>query len=166
MRYGGWRLSTATYDMVIDSPVGRLGVKFEGQAVSRLDYLDGRATLRAPAGSAARRVARELGRYFRSGSASFSVPVVLHGTPFQQRVWRALQAIPAGQTLTYGALAARLDSGARAVGNACRNNPVAVIVPCHRVIARHGLGGYSGQTRGAGLARKRWLLDHEAVAGA
>jgi len=152
--------------MVIDSPVGRLGVKLEGQAVSRLDYLDGRATLRAPAGTVARRLARELEHYFRSGRASFSVPVVLHGTPFQQRVWRALQAIPAGQTLTYGALAARLGSGARAVGNACRNNPVSVIVPCHRVIARHGLGGYSGQTRGASLARKRWLLGHEGVAGA
>jgi methylated-DNA-[protein]-cysteine S-methyltransferase len=159
-------MTTSNYDMVIDSPIGHLGVKLEGQAVCCLDYLDRRSALRAPAGRAARRVAHELARYFRSGRQSFTVPVELHGTPFQQRVWRALQAIPGGQTLTYGALAATLGSGARAVGNACRSNPVPVIVPCHRVVAVQGLGGYAGQTRGAGLARKRWLLDHEGVARA
>ncbi len=85
------------------------------------------------------------------------------GTPFQRRVWRALQDIPPGQTRSYGELAARLGSGARAVGNACRRNPVPLIVPCHRVVGAHGPGGFSGQTGGAALQRKLWLLAHEGI---
>jgi len=157
-------MTDTSYALVLDSPVGRIGVCLEGSAVSRIDFTGSRTALRAPVGPAARTVARELARYFRSGGASFNVPLALYGTPFQQRVWRALQTIPPGKTLTYGTLAARLGSGARAVGNACRGNPVPLIVPCHRVVAAHGLGGYAGQTHGEGLRRKRWLLDHEGMA--
>jgi len=90
---------------------------------------------------------------------------VLQGTAFQRRVWEALTRIPAGQTLTYGELAARLDSGARAVGNACRHNPVSIIVPCHRVVSATGIGGYSGSTGGREIDRKQWLLGREGIAG-
>ncbi|HVP38819.1 MAG TPA: methylated-DNA--[protein]-cysteine S-methyltransferase [Candidatus Saccharimonadales bacterium] len=82
------------------------------------------------------------------------------GTPFERRVWAALRAIPAGKTTTYAKLAERIGApgSARAVGGANARNPVAVVVPCHRVVAAGGgLGGYAG-----GLKRKRWLLDHEA----
>lgn len=85
------------------------------------------------------------------------------GTPFQRRVWEALRRIPAGSTTSYGELAAALGQpgASRAVGLANGSNPVAIVVPCHRVIAANGgLGGYSG-----GLARKRWLLAHERAAG-
>jgi methylated-DNA-[protein]-cysteine S-methyltransferase len=83
------------------------------------------------------------------------------GTPFQNRVWAALRAIPAGRTLSYGALAAKLGwpKAVRAVGRANGANPISVVVPCHRVIGANGtLTGYGG-----GLARKRWLLEHEGV---
>ncbi len=156
-------MTATAYALVIDSPVGRIGVEMEGDAVSRVDFVDSRTALCAPVSPAARRAARELVQYFSAGRTSFSVALALHGTPFQRRVWRALQGIPAGSTLTYGALAKRLGSGARAVGNACRANPVSLIVPCHRVVASNGLGGFGGQLRGAGLRRKRWLLDHEAT---
>ena len=89
------------------------------------------------------------------------VTVKTRGTPFQQEVWAALRTIPAGTTTSYGALAARLNrpSGMRAVGLANGSNPVAVVVPCHRVIGADGsLTGYGG-----GLERKRWLLEHEGV---
>jgi methylated-DNA-[protein]-cysteine S-methyltransferase len=104
---------------------------------------------------------QQLADYFEHPGTNFSVPFELVGTPFQQRVWQALTQIPAGGTLTYGELAARLGSGARAIGNACRRNPVSIIVPCHRVVAASGIGGYSGSTSGPVLDRKRWLLDHE-----
>jgi methylated-DNA-[protein]-cysteine S-methyltransferase len=84
------------------------------------------------------------------------------GTPFQQKVWNALPRIPAGRTMTYGALAARLGSpnATRAVGHANGSNPISVVIPCHRLIAANGgLVKY-----GSGLARKRWLLAHEGVA--
>ena len=86
-----------------------------------------------------------------------------NGTPFQQQVWNALRSIPVGTTLSYGALAARIGNAAavRAVGLANGANPIAVVVPCHRVIGTDGsLTGYGG-----GLARKRWLLAHERVKG-
>lgn len=84
------------------------------------------------------------------------------GTPFQQRVWRALRDIPVGQTTSYGALAVRVGAptAVRAVGAANGRNPIAVVIPCHRVIASDGtLCGYGG-----GLARKQWLLEHEKAA--
>lgn len=85
--------------------------------------------------------------------------VATGGTPFQRRVWTALRAIPAGRTISYGKLAATLGvaSASRAVGSANGANPIAIVVPCHRVIGANGtLTGYAG-----GLSRKRWLLDHE-----
>ena len=84
----------------------------------------------------------------------------LAGSPFDRKVWAALLELPWGQTCTYGALAARLGipGAARAVGAANGRNRVAILIPCHRVVAAHGLGGYAG-----GLERKRWLLAHEAA---
>jgi methylated-DNA-[protein]-cysteine S-methyltransferase len=84
------------------------------------------------------------------------------GTPFQQKVWNALPAIPAGTTMSYGALAAKLDSpnAMRAVGHANGSNPISVVVPCHRLIGANG----SLIKYGGGLERKRWLLAHEGVA--
>jgi methylated-DNA-[protein]-cysteine S-methyltransferase len=102
----------------------------------------------------------QLDAYFRGAGRHFDVPLDLHGTPFQMRVWRALVQIPYGQTISYSGLAEQLGSpkGTRAVGSANGRNPIAIVVPCHRVIAAHGsLGGYAG-----GLDLKRWLLDLES----
>ena len=117
--------------------------------------------LQAPSSTFECRVAQQLENYFDNPAVNFSLPLELAGTPFQQRVWLALTRIPFGETLTYGELADSLGSGARAVGNACRHNPVPIVVPCHRVVAAHGLGGYAGSSSGPLLDRKRWLLAHE-----
>jgi methylated-DNA-[protein]-cysteine S-methyltransferase len=103
-----------------------------------------------------------LSRYF-SGEVGIldDIAVELNGTPFQKNVWQALRRIPAGRTLSYAELAKRIGepSAIRAVGTANGANPVAVIVPCHRVIGSNGrLTGYGG-----GLDRKQWLLEHEGV---
>lgn len=154
--------TASPYSLVTDSPLGRLGVKVENNQVRHLDYLDGSVNLHAASGAFERNIERQLENYFENPQTGFSLPLALSGTPFQQRVWQALTAIPAGETLTYGELAASLGSGARAVGNACRHNPVPVIVPCHRVVAAAGIGGYSGKTRGPVLDHKYWLLAHES----
>ena len=151
------------YLLVIDSPLGRLGVQVVNNKIYRLDYLAGSVQLRAASSDFDRKVETELENYFDNPDTGFSVPFELAGTPFQQRVWLALTLIPFGETLTYGELAARIGSGARAVGNACRRNPVSIIVPCHRVVAAHGIGGYSGSTSGPLLDRKCWLLQHEGL---
>lgn len=103
----------------------------------------------------------ELDAYFGGTLTAFTVPLVTPGSPWQQRVWNALREIPYGETVSYGALAARLGrpGAARAIGLANGRNRIAVVVPCHRVIASDGaLHGYAG-----GLDRKRALLDHEAL---
>lgn len=102
---------------------------------------------------------RELQRYFAGEPVVFTAPLAPLGTPFQRKVWSALQGIPRGGTLSYGELARAIDvpRAARAVGAANGSNPWSIVVPCHRVIASTGdLAGYAG-----GAARKQWLLHHE-----
>jgi methylated-DNA-[protein]-cysteine S-methyltransferase len=109
-------------------------------------------------------VAEALARYFAGDPTALQgLPVAPAGTAFQQRVWGRLLHIPAGTTVSYGDLARELGTAARAVGGACRANPVPLVVPCHRVVAAHGLGGYSGERAGDWLEKKRWLLAHEAI---
>lgn len=93
-------------------------------------------------------------------------PSDVPGTAFQRRVWRALQAIPPGHTRTYGALATELGTAARAIGGACRSNPCALFIPCHRVVAKGGAGGFMGARGGARIDLKAALLRHEAHASA
>jgi methylated-DNA-[protein]-cysteine S-methyltransferase len=104
-------------------------------------------------------VAAQLADYFAGRRLAFDLPLAPTGTAFQQRVWSALRDIPYGRTTTYGEIAAGLGqpTASRAVGLANGRNPIAVIVPCHRVIGANGtLTGFGG-----GLPRKRWLLEHE-----
>jgi O-6-methylguanine DNA methyltransferase len=108
-------------------------------------------------------IAEQLRAYFAGDRSSFDLPVRLEGTPFQVAVWSALRDIPFGETISYAELARRVGrpGASRAVGGANGRNPVAIVVPCHRVVAADGnLGGYGG-----GLDRKRWLLDHEGASG-
>ena len=151
------------FDAVVDSPVGRLGIRLCGGRVRAIEFLSARCALRPAAGADSRRGVAALDDYFAGRARVQNLEIALDGTDFQQRVWRALQAIPVGQVMTYGALAHRLGSSARAVGNACRRNPVPILVPCHRVIAAKGLGGFSGDTGGHLVDIKRRLLAHEGV---
>lgn len=96
--------------------------------------------------------------YLKDPLLAPSFPLACRGTPFQQRVWRALVAIPPGKVKSYGQIAAALGTHPRAVGGACRANPFPLFIPCHRAVAAEGLGGFMGKE---GLAIKRWLLDHE-----
>jgi methylated-DNA-[protein]-cysteine S-methyltransferase len=105
----------------------------------------------------------QLAAYFAGDDLRFDLPLAPEGTPFQRKVWDALLEIPAGATATYGEIAARIGKphAARAVGMANHDNPIAIIIPCHRVIgANKKLTGYGG-----GLPMKAWLLSHESVAG-
>jgi methylated-DNA-[protein]-cysteine S-methyltransferase len=155
---------------VLDSPIGPLGLAAEDDVLVAVTF-DGLGPLRSwaarvlgpceevpvddPGG-----VVRALRRFFAGElEALGSVPIRLHGTDFQRRAWEALRRIPAGTTWTYRRLAQELGrpSATRAVGAANGQNPIPVVVPCHRVIGSDGgLTGFGG-----GLPRKRWLLEHE-----
>lgn len=105
----------------------------------------------------------QIQRYLKQPAMQFSAP--LHqqqGTAFQQRVWQAIADIPVGQVATYGQVAKKIGSGPRAVANACGANNIPLVIPCHRVVAQNGIGGYM-QGKQNGLLIKRWLLAHEGV---
>ena len=142
--------------LVVDSPIGPLGVLTDGPAVVGVRF--GAAGDAVTSGHPA---VDELAAYFAGTRTGFVVPVAAPGgSDFEQAVWREIARIPYGETLTYGAIATALgDPGAaRAVGTACNRNPVPVIVPCHRVVGAGGkLVGFGG-----GLDRKRRLLELEA----
>ena len=152
------------FDAVFDSRVGRLGIILGGDNLRSLQFVDGRTALVAADRAPVRRIQRAILHHLDTPTELPSVPLALEGTPFQQRVWAALQTIPAGQVVTYGELATQLQSGARAVGNACRRNPTPLAIPCHRVVPSRGLGGFAGQTSGRLISIKRQLLAHEGVA--
>lgn len=150
------------YTLVVESPLGALVITGSADAITAVRFIDGDP----PAASAGSDVppvvgqcAAELRAYFAGTLQVFTVPVMPEGTAFQRRVWDALRAIPFGETRSYLEIA-RLtgdEKAVRAVGAANGQNPVAVIVPCHRVIGSDGsLVGYGG-----GLWRKEWLLAHE-----
>jgi methylated-DNA-[protein]-cysteine S-methyltransferase len=152
---------TKDFDAVIAAPFGRVGFMLEGDAITDISFLDKNTSLSLPRTPQARKVVRVLRSYFGNPRYSFRLPLKLDGTPFQQRVWRALRRIPAGKTLSYGVLAKKLDTSARAVGNACRANPIPIVIPCHRVVAANGMGGFMGKRSGSPLDLKHWLLAHE-----
>jgi len=155
--------SAIKHDAVIATPwFGiSLGMRFSGARLVELDFLAGASDLYPPGQQEQLKTANQLEQYFSAPEIDFDMELELHGTPYQQRVWQALREIPAGQTLDYTELAQRLNSSARAVGNACRANPLPIVVPCHRVVAKSGLGGYMGQREGEAVDIKRWLLQHE-----
>lgn len=153
------------YDAVIAAPFGLVGIRMRGHALAAVELEPRIRRITPPANAAARQAATVLNRYFKNPACTPSLELAIGGTPFQQRVWRALSRIPPGTTLTYGALARSLGTSARAVGGACRKNPVPVVVPCHRVVAVAGAGGFMGQRSGRALEIKSWLLRHEARIG-
>ena len=142
------------------SPLGVLTAESEGGAVVRLVF--GRVPGDERPDGVLARLLRELGEYFRGARRRFTVPFRPHGTAFQLKVWMELRRIPYGKTRTYQGVARGVGSprGFRAVGQACRRNPVAILIPCHRVVGGGGaLTGFS-----SGLGRKKALLALEDVA--
>lgn len=141
----------------LQSPVGALTLSQHDDAIVALDWGWGRD--QSPTALLERAV-QLLNAYFDGAAPAFELPFAPAGTAFQQRVWRAMSAIPYGGTETYGGLSARAGGSARAVGVACGANPIPILIPCHRVVAAAGLGGYSGD---GGLATKIALLRLEGA---
>jgi methylated-DNA-[protein]-cysteine S-methyltransferase len=156
-------MDTTRYYATMPSPIGELMLISDGSAITGL-YMqnDKHAARRAVAvrdDTQLRASLEQLRAYFAGQLQTFDLTLKAEGTPFQQRVWTALCDIPYGETISYGELARRIGqpTASRAVGLANGQNPISIIVPCHRVIGANGtLTGYGG-----GLDRKRWLLAHE-----
>jgi len=141
-----------------------LGIRTVGERVTDIDYLQKNVATLAPLTKLAERVCRQVEKYLDDPEFAFDVPFELQGTAFQRDVWKRISTIPPGKTLTYSDIARALRTAPRPVGGACGRNRLPLIIPCHRVLAADGLGGFM---RGAGEGRsiKLWLLRHEGVLG-
>jgi methylated-DNA-[protein]-cysteine S-methyltransferase len=159
-------MSTATpptFTLPLDTPIGRLVLESDGDVLIGI-WLPTQAMPKQGNGHDAppvlKETATQLEEYFARERTDFDVPMELDGTEFQKEVWAELTRIPYGTTISYGELARRVGrpKGPRAVGQANGRNPIPIIVPCHRVLASNGIGGYGG-----GLPMKRTLLATEGV---
>lgn len=151
-----------TYQAIIETPFSFLGVLTADEFVISIDFLP-LASKPEPFVSSdlTQNLQQQIQCYLSHSLDQFDVPLKPEGTEFQRFVWQLLQSIKPGDTLTYGEAAEQLNSSPRAVGNACRRNPIPLIIPCHRVVAKNGLGGFAGKTQGEVFNIKRWLLAHE-----
>lgn len=150
------------YSAKMSTPFAVLGIRTGGGAVTGIEYLPKRERAQPPADRLAERTCRQLERYLADPHWRFTLPLAPAGTDFRRKVWNALTKIPVGESRTYGELARSLHSAPRAVGGACGANPIALVIPCHRVVGSQGsLGGFMGVTDGEPIAIKRWLLTHE-----
>jgi len=150
------------YSAKLRTPFAVLGIRTASGAVTGIEYLPTSTRAQAPTDAIAERTCRQIERYLADPQFRFTVTLAPKGTAFRRRVWEAIAAIPVGESRTYGELARRLATAPRAVGGACGANPIALVVPCHRVVGSQGaLGGFMGVTGGDPIAIKRWLLEHE-----
>ena len=148
----------STFVQYLHSPVGWLHITASDDTLRSVLFVEEKGSTENP-NSLTQAAMLQLTEYFTAGRKAFELPLAPVGSPFQQRVWQQLQHIPFGQTASYSEVALELDDikSVRAVGAANGQNPISIIIPCHRVIGADGsLTGYGG-----GLWRKRWLLDHE-----
>ena len=148
------------YDAIIPTPFGAVGICAQDDFLIQVELLLVPQAEKRSSKAFVQNIANQINQYFHNPRASLNVPFAVNGTAFQKRVWQAIAAIPCGQTLTYGELAAKVGSGPRAVANVCGANQVPLVIPCHRVVAKNGLGGFM-QGKENGLSVKQWLLDHE-----
>lgn len=162
-------MTVRDYAAIVAFPGFALGIRCDADEITAIDFLPPTPE-QAPTTPLAAEAVRQLHAYRDDPRASFALPLRPAGTPFQRRVWEAIAAIPSGATQSYGVVAKSIRSGPRAVGGACGANPYPVVVPCHRVVAASGLGGFGREgddnAPAAGyspLNVKRWLLAHEAA---
>ena len=150
------------FNAKMKTPFAVLGIRTAAKAVAGIEYLPRSERAKAPDNALAERAVRQIERYLDDPQFRFTLPLAPAGTPFRERVRRALTGIPIGESRTYGELARQLHTAPRAVGGACGANDIALVVPCHRVVGSLGsLGGFMHAVAGDPIAIKRWLLTHE-----
>jgi methylated-DNA-[protein]-cysteine S-methyltransferase len=154
------------YDVTVEFPKFKVGVATRDGVVTQLKYLPLSFASIPAKTPLAQRAARQLEAYRDNADSPFDLPVVIEGSALQKAVWQAMRAIPRGKTRTYGDIAKELSAEAQDVGQACGDNRLPLVIPCHRVVAANGIGGFAHDTSGYLLETKRWLLMHEAAATA
>lgn len=152
------------YSARIAVPFAVIGVRTRNERLVGLEYLPPGAATLAPIDMLSKEVCRQLKAFIKDARFRFDLPHEVHGTDFQRRVWDRVSTIPGGQTQSYGEIAKSIKTSARAVGTCCGANRLPLLIPCHRVVAAHGIGGFMhSRSEGTALNIKRWLLRHEGA---
>jgi methylated-DNA-[protein]-cysteine S-methyltransferase len=148
-------------DVILSSPVGDLGFSLSEGELRSIQFLPSTPARNPGLKKQLHSLFADLQAYFVNPRHRFKLALKPQGTDFQKAVWKALQAIPCGKTLTYQDLAVKLKTSPRAIGNACRRNPLPIFIPCHRVVSKSGLGGFCGKKEGKFMQVKKALLAWE-----
>ncbi len=149
------------YEATVSTPIGKIGLHTSQDRLTGIDFVSEDYSILKPKTVIAKNAVEQLLCYFADPAYRFDIPLELKVTEFQLSVLNALQQIPVGSTRSYKDIAKILNTSPRPVGAACRDNPIPIIIPCHRVVSEKDLGGYSGKKKGPMLEIKRWLLEHE-----
>jgi methylated-DNA-[protein]-cysteine S-methyltransferase len=152
-----------TIEFVLSSPIGAIEVIYQELQICKIN-LDCQNPPTPPTNDFEKDLVEQLDAYFADPRHRFDLPLKVVGTKHQTAVWTEMSKITSGEVKTYGEIAALIGSSGQAVGNACRANPLPIIIPCHRVVAAHAIGGFAGATQGTLLDIKQRLLAHEGVA--
>jgi methylated-DNA-[protein]-cysteine S-methyltransferase len=156
-------LARMDFQAKLQTPFGMLGILCTDDALTGIEFLAPDTKSELPHNAFAREVCEQLSAYMEDSDFRFNLSLQPGGTAHQNKVWQAMCAIPRGQVLTYGDIATQIVSAPRAVGQACGNNPIPIVIPCHRVVGKSGMGGFIHHSGGYALDIKRWLLAHEGA---
>lgn len=153
------------FNAIVAAPFGAIGIRTDAGVIRELVYLPAHFHEKDATDALADEAAMQVQRYLADPDFQFSLPLIEAGSAFQRKVWGAISSIPRGTVRTYGQIAKHIGSAPRAVGQACGANWFPLIIPCHRVTAAGGLGGFSNHDdeNGFHLGVKRWLLRHEGA---
>lgn len=149
------------FQTLFNAPFGPIMLHADESGLQEIELFPASSKVTSQSSIILQQLELQLEAYFSNAQHQWNIPLPTKGTDFQQKVWRYMQAIPAGETRSYGQVAKALNSSAQAVGNACRANHFPIVIPCHRIVAKSGLGGFAGQTEGNEITVKQWLLNHE-----
>ena len=149
------------FQTIFNAPFGPIRLHADEYGLQQIELFPKPSNIANRSSTILQQLEQQLTIYFSNAQIQWDISLPTKGTDFQQKVWRFMQAIPVGETRSYGEVAKALNSSAQAVGNACRANYFPIVIPCHRIVSQSGLGGFAGQTEGNEITVKQWLLNHE-----
>ena len=153
------------FSAIVPAPFGAIGVRMEGGELRELTYLPPQYESKSATDALTKKICKQVTAYLKDPDYVFDLDLPVVGTEHQRKVWKVINSIPRGKVLTYAEVARRIGSAPRAVGQACGANWYPLVIPCHRVTATGGIGGFARHDGGFHQNVKRWLLRHEQVPG-
>ncbi len=159
------KAAAAFFTAIVPAPFGGIGIRMDDGELRELVYLPPEYSAKPATDALTKKIYKQVAAYLKDPDYAFDLELPVVGTEHQRKVWKVINGIPRGKVLTYAEVARRIGSAPRAVGQACGANWYPLVIPCHRVTATGGIGGFARHDGGFHQGVKRWLLQHEQVPG-